>query len=94
MSDRLIPILGAGAGLLFGVYLALVIATISFATLQTQGIAQIRETEGSIATLEADYYEAIARINRTDPSAFGLSQPVAVRYVAAVQATTVTFAGR
>lgn len=94
MSDRLIPVLGISATLLFGVYLALVVTTISFATLQTQGMAQIRETEGTIASLEKQYYDAIAEINRTDPSLYGLSRPAAVKYVAQAEGPTVTFAGR
>ncbi len=94
MSDRLIPLLGASALLLATVYLGLVVTTISFATWQTQGVAQIRETEGAIADLEAKYYESIARINSTDPSTYGLGAPVAVRYVAEVTGSTVTFAGR
>ncbi len=94
MSDRLIPILGFSAVALLGVYLVLMVTAISFATWQTQSASRITELESSIAGLETEYYAAIARINRTDPSSFGLARPTAVRYVTAVRPTTVTFAGR
>ncbi|HWH06960.1 MAG TPA: hypothetical protein VNU47_00300 [Candidatus Paceibacterota bacterium] len=94
MSDRLVPILSWTALVLACTYIALVVATISFATWQTQQLAEIREVEGSIASIETAYYEAIARINRTDPSAHGLATPHSVRYVTAVSGTNVTFAGR
>jgi len=94
MSDKLIPVLGAATISLIGVYVTLVVATIYFATWQTQGLAQIRDIEGTISSLESEYYAAIAQINRTDPSTYGLAAPVAVRYVTAVNGTNVTFAGR
>ena len=94
MSDKLIPVLGAITASLIGIYMTLVVSTIYFATWQTQGLAEIREIEGTIASLETQYYEAIARINRTDPGVHGLSAPTAVRYVTAVQGTNVSFAGR
>ncbi len=94
MSDKLIPVLGAATILLIGIYVTLVVSTIYFATWQTQGLAEIREVEGTIAALETEYYDAIALINRTDPSMHGLAAPVAVRYVAAVQNTNVSFASR
>lgn len=92
MPDRLIPILGSIAGALALTYLAFIVATISFATWQTQSISQIRETEERIADLEEEYYDAIAVINETDPSVHGLHAPIAVRYVTAVKGTSVTFA--
>ena len=95
MSDKIIPVLSAVTALLVGVYVTLVITTIYFATWQTQGISQIRELEGTIATLEADYYDAIARINNTDPGVHGLGEPLAVRYVTQVTtAANVSFASR
>jgi len=94
MSDKVIPVLGASTALLVGIYVTLVVTTIYFATWQTQGLSQIREIEGTIASLETEYYDAIARINRTDPGVHGLSEPLAVRYVAAVQGTNVSFASR
>ena len=92
MSDRFIPILSWTALALLCTYVALVVTTISFATWQTQQLAAIRETEGNIAAIEASYYDAIARINRTDPSVHGLGEPHSVRYVTAVSGTNVTFA--
>lgn len=94
MSDRIIPVLTWTALVLACTYIALIVATISFATWQTQQLAEIREVESRIATIESSYYEAIARINRTDPSVHGLSEPRSVRYVTAVSGTNVTFAGR
>lgn len=93
MSDKLIPVLGSATILLIGVYVTLVVTTIYFATWQTQGHAEIRELEGTIASLETEYYAAIERINRTNPIAHGLSAPLAVRYVTA-QGTNVSFASR
>jgi len=94
MSDKLIPVLGSATALLIGIYVTLVVTTIYFATWQTQGIAQIRELEGTIASLETEYYAVIERINRTDPMAHGLASPIAVRYVAATEGTNVSFASR
>jgi len=94
MSDKLIPVLSATSVLLIGVYVTLVVTTIYFATWQTQGHAQMREVEGTIAALETEYYDAISRINSTNPVEHGLSAPVAVRYVTAVKSANVSFAGR
>ena len=94
MSDKLIPALGTATVLLIGVYVTLVVTTIYFATWQTQASAQIRELEGTIASLETEYYDAIERINRTNPIVHGLAEPSTVRYVAAVQGTNVSFASR
>lgn len=94
MPDRTLPILGAVALALFVVYVGLVITTISFAAWQTQTAHEIGERETRIAKLEATYYEQLKRVNATDPHTVGLTRPVAVRYVTAVNQTAVSFAGR
>ncbi|MDB5265126.1 MAG: hypothetical protein JWN64_697 [Parcubacteria group bacterium] len=90
MPDRTISILGISCGALLSVYVALVITTITFAAWQTELRASIRSTEGMISSLESEYYEHVAAITATAPSAFGLVPPASVRYAAKAPATAVS----
>lgn len=94
MPNRAIPVLASVAVLLFVAYVGLVITTISFAAWQSQTASAIGEREERIADLEERYFEEVRRITSADPSTYGLSRPVAVRYVTAAPGTAVSFAGR
>jgi len=93
MPDRTITFLTLGAGLLFAVYLAFVIMTVVFATMQTSLAVDVRDAEGSISTLETTYYAAIAKQNASSPSSIGLVQPQDVKYAVAKPASGLSFAG-
>ena len=92
MPNRLIPILSLACGSTFVVYVVLVIATIFFASLETQLSASGRETESRISSLETEYFEAIAKLHTTNVVSAGYNNPVRVEYVAASGKSTVTFA--
>lgn len=93
MPDQTIAVLIFLAGTLFAVYIALVIFTISLATVQTSLAAEVRTREGSIAELERSYYAAIAKQNGTSPASAGLVHPAVVEYAVAKPAQGLTFAG-
>lgn len=90
MPDRTISILSFTVGILVAVYLVLVVTTVSLAAWRTDLASEVRDTENAIATLERSYYDAIASIGRTDPSAVGLIAPSSVRYAAMVAAPSLS----
>ncbi len=92
MPNRLIPILSLSCATLFVAYVALVIATIFFAALETKLAASMRDAESRIASLETEYYDAIEKLNSTNVASAGFHQPRSVEYVAANGKPTVTFA--
>lgn len=94
MPDRTITVLALTAGALFTVYLVLVIVTVSLATVQTALAADVRVTEGAIASQEATYFDAIAKQNTGTPASAGLVAPVAVEYASAKTAPGISFVGR
>lgn len=94
MSNTLTKVLGITALTLFGVYLALVVTTIYFASWQTKSASDIREIEGRIASLESRYYDSVEEINRMDPGVEGFVKPLAVRYVAEADGADLSLAGR
>ncbi|MDB5195361.1 MAG: hypothetical protein JWO84_545 [Parcubacteria group bacterium] len=94
MPDRTIGFLSIAAGLIFSTYIVLVIVTIFFATVQTSLAAEVRTTEGSIATLETTYYASLARENASTPASAGLVAPSVVEYAIAKPAQGISFAGK
>jgi hypothetical protein len=92
MPNRLIPVLSLSCATLFAVYVALVVATIFFAALETKLSASMRDTESRISSLETEYYDAIAKLNDTNVLSAGYHQPLSVEYVAANGKPTFTFA--
>lgn len=92
MPNRLIPILSLSCTAVFVAYIALVFATIFFASLETELSASMREAESRIASLETEYYDALATINATNVAAAGFHRPERVEYVAANGKPTVTLA--
>jgi hypothetical protein len=90
VPDRIVPVLGIAAVALVAVYLTLVIVTIFFAAWQTQLARTIEDTRSSIPALEDAYYDAIAKIDATDPYSVGLVAPAKVHYVVAARPTGLT----
>jgi len=83
MPDKTITVLSLLASFIAIVYVVLVIVTVSLATWQTSLASGVRETEGSIATLETTYYASISVLNATNPHAVGYVSPSDVRYAEA-----------
>lgn len=94
MPDRTVPVLAIAAGCLVVVYLALMLTTIFFAAWQTQLVRGIDDTRERIHRLETEYYNAIARIDSTDPSSVGLVAPKKVEYVVAARMQGLTYVPR
>ena len=92
MPDRTVHFLILTAGAIFTLYVGLVIFTITLATMQTSLAAQVRETEGTIATLETTYYAAVARENQASPASVGLVAPTSVAYATEKPGEGISFA--
>lgn len=91
MSNRLVPILSLLCGVVCSAYIVLVIATIFFATWQTELSLSVRTTESRISVLETEYYDAITKLNTTNVASAGFIAPIQVEYVSASGKPTVTF---
>jgi len=89
---RLIPALTAITGVLIAAYIALIVATILFAALQTQLAQDVQQKHMEIGKLESSYYEAVAQLDATDPHSLGYVTPSHVTYVTAAPASSLTFA--
>lgn len=90
MPNRTIPVLASLAGVLTLCYLCLVVLTVSHAAWQTSLGVAVQETEAELAALESAYYDAVAVIDTTHPSALGLTEPAGVSYASAASAPSVT----
>ncbi len=90
MPDRALTILGASVAVLVSTYVALVVVTITFATMQTDLALTVRNTESTIGALEATYYQKVGVLSATDPSSMNLHKPVAVRYATKVTAPSLS----
>lgn len=92
--DRIVPTLGILCGFLTISYIALIVTTIFFASVQSQSVDALRNTEGMIGNLESSYYSTINKDTSIDPSSLGFVSPTDVQYVAAVSnASNLTYAG-
>jgi len=80
MPNRTLTVLGYTIAMLVVTYLVLVVVTVSMAAWQTNLAMEVHETEADIARLESRYYDMVAQIDQTDPSALGLVKPRAVTY--------------
>lgn len=80
MPDRTISFLSFVAGGCLCAYIALVVVTVTFATVQTQLALDVRNTESSIGMLETKYYAQVSELAATDPSVMNLSEPDSVIY--------------
>lgn len=83
LPSRIIRHLAIACGAAFAAYVALVLATVYFASYATELAGEIREREAAIVALETEYYDAVGRLTASDPSALGFVTPSAVRYVSA-----------
>jgi hypothetical protein len=92
MPDRTVSFLIFTACGIFAIYLVMVVVTVSYAAMQTTLAADVRATEGEIATLEATYYDSIAYQNAGSPAEAGLVRPVAVLYATEQPTTGLSFA--
>lgn len=92
MPNRTITYLGAACGTLFLAYIALIAATMYFATLRTELTAQVRDLEPQIAALETRYYDAISVVAAANVADAGFVSPTRVEYVALGGAPTFTLA--
>lgn len=94
MSNRVILTLKYLCGSLFGVYLALIVSTVLFATLQTKLASDIHATQIAIGTIEGKYYSEVSRLNSIDPHTQGYVKPTQVQYVASVVKPGLSYASR
>ncbi|HRH24483.1 MAG TPA: hypothetical protein PK109_02760 [Candidatus Paceibacterota bacterium] len=92
MPHKTIPILGFSCALLFAGYIVLVIATVFFATWETELASSASLTESRIAALETEYFDAIATLSETNVASAGYNHPERVEYVAANGKPTFTLA--
>ena len=92
MPDRTVHFLLLSAGAIFTLYVGIVIFTITLATMQTSLAAQVRETEGTIASLETTYYAAVARDSQSSPEHAGLVAPTSVAYATEKTGEGISFA--
>lgn len=94
MPDKTILFLSYSAGALFVIYIACVLVTVYYATLQTTLGATMRDTEGSITSLEQKYYQGVASISGSDPKGAGYVTPTDVVYSEVRTSSGLTFAGK
>ena len=90
MPDRTISLLSYVAGALVCAYVALVVVTVTYATVQTDLALSVRDTESAISTVETDYYAQVSRLSATDPSSMQLQKPRVVSYATLLQAPSLT----
>lgn len=94
MPSRTIHYLSIGCVALVAAYLALIAATLYFASIRSGLSADIRAGESAVATLETEYYDAIAHLSVDTYSTAGFVSPLAVEYVSEGGETAVTRADR
>lgn len=90
---RLIPALSATIGVLVAAYIALMVTTIIFASLQTQLAQDVQQKHMEIAKLESSYYTSVATLDSTDPRTLGYVTPSNVQYLSEASLPNLTFAG-
>lgn len=81
MPKNAVAVLSLSCGATLTAYIALIIATVFFASLQTGFAHEAREAESRIAALETEYYDAIDRLSGADLALRGLHEPRRVEYV-------------
>lgn len=90
---RLIPALTAAVGILIAVYVALVVTTIVFASLQTHLAQEVQHKQMAMGQLESDYYAQVAQLDSADPQTLGYVKPSHVTYLTQSTLPGLTFAG-
>lgn len=90
---RLIPALSAAVGILIALYVALMVTTIVFASLQTHLAQEVQQKQMAIGKLESDYYAQVAQLDSMDPQSLGYVKPAHVTYLTQAPLPGLTFAG-
>ena len=95
MPDRLVPLMGMLCGFLVISYMALMGATIFYASWQTQSVSSLRTAESNIGNLEFQYYDTINKVSAINPSSLGFVTPTDVEYITGTphNASNLTYAG-
>ena len=93
VRPRLIPTLSAMVGALIAVYVALMVTTIVFASLQTHLAQEVQQKQMAIGKLESDYYAQVAQLGAMDPKSLGYVKPTRVTYLTQASLPGLTFAG-
>lgn len=83
MPSATVRILGVSCASLGAAYLALIVATIFFATLRTDYVAQMTALEARVSSLESRYLGDLAIIQSLDPQTLGYAAPKTERFVSA-----------
>ena len=92
--DSTASLLSYVAMALFSIYVCCVVLTVYYATLQTELVATIRDTEGGITELERTYYDGVQLLSSTNPLQQGYVRPTEVTYAQAKPSVGLSFAGR
>ncbi len=90
MPDRTISFLSAVAAALTGLYVVLVVVTVTYATIQTDLALTVRDTESEIGMVESRYYEQVSALAATNPVDMNLSKPVSVTYATLAKAPSLS----
>ena len=94
MPRNIVPYMIMAAGTLFAVYVALVVLTITYATMQTKLADTMGDTQTQITALESSYYASVTQLDTMDPYSDGYVKPTTVDFVAAAPAPALSFVSR
>ncbi len=94
MPKYTLTILSASTVFVLLAYVAMIAATIFFATLRTELSAASEDLSMRVGSLETKYFDAIATLNATDVGLIGYVTPKNVAYVTVEGAPTLTRADR
>jgi hypothetical protein len=67
-------------GLLAVTYVALMAFTMSYAVVHTEYAQQARDAEAQVGTLETQYFDALAKVDDTNPAQLGYVKPEARQF--------------
>lgn len=90
MPDRTISVLSVLAATGMCAYVALIVITVTFATMQTELALSVRTTESNISMLETHYYNQVGTISNTDPRSMNLGKPARVTYAPLAEAPSLS----
>lgn len=94
LPQKSLSYLGFACFAAFGLYVILMAGALYFASSATELAGIARTKEADVVALETEYYAAIAKITKTDPSELGFVMPAKVVYVEAVGAPAFSRADR
>lgn len=75
-------------------YVCCVILTVYYATLQTEMVATIQDTESGITELERTYYDGVSAVSSTNPLGQGYVRPHDVHYEQEKKSSGLSLVGR